>query len=75
MSFVEGMVIIVLILAVMITVMTIIQKTSHNGSIVISRNEESGKLIYSLELDGDPYDIKDMKYVSFKVVKQEETAN
>lgn len=71
MSLVEGLVVIVLILSTTMIAGLIIQRSSHNGSIVISRDEDSGKLTFSLEFDGDPYDIPNMKEVSFRVVKKD----
>jgi hypothetical protein len=43
------------------------RKTKHyDGQIIITTNEV-GKHIFSLELDIDPYELKNMDVVSFKV--------
>jgi hypothetical protein len=75
MSLVEGLVIIVLILAITMTIWLIIQRISYDGKIVFEKDPESGKLTYTLELDIDPREIQNMKDVSFKVVGKEEIAD
>jgi hypothetical protein len=40
----------------------------HDGQIVVS-TEETGKKIFSLEFDGDPYeDLENKEYVTFKII-------
>ena len=45
------------------------RKRSHDGLIVITRDEE-GKKLFSLELDKEPDDIEQMRYVVFKVTDE-----
>jgi hypothetical protein len=68
MSVVTGLVVIVIILAITGTVWLIIGKTSHGGAIIVEPDEDSGKLIFRIELDRDPYEIANMGSVTFKVV-------
>jgi hypothetical protein len=73
MSLVEGLVLIVLIFSVAVIVLALIQRKSYQGKIVIKTDEDG--IHYMLELDGDPYDIQNMKSISFKVVKKEDIAD
>jgi hypothetical protein len=43
----------------------------HDGQVVITRDEETGKMIISLELDKDPAEIENMNTISFKVTERE----
>ena len=43
---------------------------SYNGQLVISK-DETGKLVYLLELDTDPIDILDLDSISFKVIDKQ----
>lgn len=47
---------------------------TYQGKIVVDTDEE-GNIIYGLEMNGDPYEIQNMKNVLFKVVKKEATAD
>lgn len=70
MSFVEGLVLIIFILALSGTINLIIKsRYSTQGRILVDTKD--GKVNYILEVDIDPYDIQYMKNVSFKVVKND----
>lgn len=74
MSFVEGLVLIVFILCLsLVVVLLISNRFSHQGKIVVHTDEDG--IHYSMEIDGDPYDIQHMRSVTFKVVKKENNAN
>lgn len=45
---------------------------NYDGQMVVTLNDED-KLIYVLELDGDPADLKGQKAVKFKVTDREGT--
>lgn len=45
------------------------RKYTLHGKIIVDVNEMSGRINYSLEIDIDPYEIQNMKHVSFEVVK------
>ena len=71
MSFTEAMVVIVLIFAILMIILAFISKSRSDGKIFIDRDQESGKVTFLLEVDIDPYEIENMKNVSFKVVKRQ----
>lgn len=74
MSFVEGLVIIVLIVCLTLVFLVFaLTRYSRVGKIVVKTDEEG--IHYSLDIDGDPYDIQHMKNVSFKVVKEDNSTN
>lgn len=74
MSLVEGLVIIVLIVCLtMVILFFIASRHSPVGKLIVNQDEDG--IQYSLEIDGDPYDIQHMKNVSFKVVKKDKSAN
>jgi hypothetical protein len=71
MSFVEGLVLIVLIICLASVIMALIQKRYfYQGQIVVETDENG--IHYFLELDGDPYEIQHRKSISFKVVKKDD---
>lgn len=41
---------------------------AFDGEVVVARDEESGKTLFSLDLDGDPEDIPHKDRITFKVV-------
>jgi hypothetical protein len=41
----------------------------HDGQMVVTVNDE-GKMVYVLELNGDPADLQDQEVVSFKVTTE-----
>lgn len=43
---------------------------AYDGTMVVGTSADGTKLAYSMELDGDPADLKDKKSVSFKVAPQ-----
>ncbi len=73
MSLVEGLVLIVLILSLALITVALIQRSSYQGKIVVDVDED-GNIMYGLELNGDPYEIQNMKTVLFKVEKKEDSA-
>lgn len=48
------------------------RNSNYDGQMVVTLNDED-KLIYVLELDGDPSDLKGQKVVKFKVTDREGT--
>jgi hypothetical protein len=42
----------------------------YSGEIVVEEDLETGRLVYGLELDGAPDEIKDMDTIAFKVVNR-----
>jgi hypothetical protein len=46
----------------------LLSSKSHDGQMVVTTTEE-GKIICTLELDGDVADLMNRKAISFKVVK------
>jgi hypothetical protein len=46
------------------------RETYHEGKLVIKRSED-GKQVFSLEMDEDPYKLKDLDIITFKVVDEE----
>jgi hypothetical protein len=75
MSFIDGLVIIVLILAVTMTIWLLIQRMSHDGEIIIEEDMESGKKTFRLELNTDPGEIENMRSASFKVINKQKFAD
>ena len=75
MAWADSLVIIVFILAVTMTIWVLIQRSSNDGKLIIERDKESGKIIFTLEVDIDPYEIENMKHVTFKVVERPEIAD
>lgn len=70
MSFVTGLVIIVLIFAVTMTIWLVIQRSYSNEGRIIIEKDETGKVLFTLEIDIDPLEIQNMKNVSFRVVEK-----
>jgi hypothetical protein len=76
MAFTNALVIIMSIFAVTMTIWLILYRTvSHNGKIIFDKDEETGKITFTLEVDVDPYEIEHMKNISFKVVRKHEIAD
>jgi preprotein translocase subunit SecG len=58
----------VLIIVILLFVYVLLSSKSHDGQMVVTTTEE-GKIICTLELDGDVADLMNRKAISFKVVK------
>jgi hypothetical protein len=47
----------------------LVRLSTYDGSMAIEVDDDNEPIRYSFEFDGDPYDIKDMNKVVFKVDK------
>ena len=74
MSFIEGVVIIVLLFCITVIILLLISKNAYQGKIIVEIDENKA-VRYMLEFDGDPYEISNLKNVTFKVVRKDEIAN
>jgi hypothetical protein len=75
MSFIEGVVIIVLLFCITMIALLMISKSNYQGRIIVEIDEQNEAVKYTLEFDGDPYEISNLKDVTFKVVRKKETAD
>jgi hypothetical protein len=68
-EFIAWFIVLILLFVIFVLSVTIsLFHRRHEGQIVVMEDEE-GKKIFTLELNGDPEDIVRMKSVTFKVVK------
>lgn len=74
MSFIEGVVIIVLLFCITVIILLAISKNAYQGKIIVEIDENKA-VRYTLEFDGDPYEISNLKNVTFKVVRKGKNAD
>jgi len=65
------MVYIVLLLSLLANAYFVINRLRYDGNIVV-KNTELGGTVFSLELDMDPEEIREMKIIRFKVSESAE---
>ncbi len=66
--------ILLLIVILVLISWVLILRFGYQGKMYITEDEEE-KTLFDLELNSDPYDLVDRKYISFKVVKVDKTAD
>jgi hypothetical protein len=64
----ELILLILFVIVLIVSILLIVASNRHDGKMVVTTNE-TGKIICTLELDGDVADLMNRKAISFKVVK------